>query len=62
MAVTRGLIIPCSALIQHSTAGQDKREVNTLLTGLCDSHPNMLAAHPGDSEAGCGLFMFFFNY
>lgn len=50
MAVTRGLIIPRSALIQHSTAGQDKREVNTLLTGLCDSHPNMLAARPGDSN------------
>lgn len=61
MAVERGFIMPHSALIQHSTAGQDKREVNALLTGLCDSHSNILAARPGDSngaEASCGLSMF----
>lgn len=51
MAVRRGLIIPRSALIWHSTAGQDKREVNTPLTGLCDSRSNMLAARLGDCNS-----------
>lgn len=60
MAVTRGFIIPRSALIQHRTAGQDKREVNTLLTGLCDSHSNMLAACPGDSN-GWGRLVWYFH-
>lgn len=50
MAVTKGFIITRSALIQHRTAGQDKREVNTLLAGLCDSRSNMLRARPGDSN------------
>lgn len=61
MAVTKGFIISCSVLIQHDTAGQDKCEVNTVLTGLCDSHFNVLAARTGDSNGWgyCGLFMFF---
>lgn len=50
MAVQRGFIMPRSALIQHCTAGQDKREVNALLAGLCESRSNMLAARPGDSN------------
>lgn len=63
MAVTRGFIIPWSALIQHHTAGQDKREVSTLLTGLCDSQFNMLAARTGDSNGWgcCGFFFIFFE-
>lgn len=67
MAVTRGLIIPRSALIQHSTAQLAKTNVRQTHRSLdCVTHAltcqqqelgNLMA------EVSCGLYMFFvFNY